>query len=69
MTAKQVVSMGLAYAGITNTELADRLGWTRQLLSNRLRTGKFSVEEWEKIAEALGATLHIGFDFPDGKRT
>lgn len=67
MTAKQIVSMGVAYCGITNSELARRLGWSPQLLNKRLNTGKFTVEEWELIANALGATPRIGFVFPDGK--
>jgi hypothetical protein len=67
MTAKQVVEMAVAYAGITNSELARRLGWSPQLLNKRLNTGKFTVEEWVQIGEALGAKARVGFDFPDGK--
>lgn len=67
MTARQIVEMGVAYAGITNSELARRLGWSPQLLNKRLNTGKFTVEEWGKIAEALGALPTIGFTFADGK--
>ena len=67
MTAKQVIEMGLAYAGLSQRDLAQKLGWTPQLLNNRLKTGKFSVEEWETIAKAIGAEFRIGFRFPDGK--
>ncbi len=67
MTARQIVEMGVAYCGITNSELARRLDWSPQLLNKRLNTGKFAVEEWEKIAEALGAKARIGFIFPDGR--
>ena len=67
MTAKQIIEMGVAYAGITNAELARRLGWSPQLLNKRLNTGKFSVDEWEQIAAALGAKARIGFSFPDGR--
>ncbi len=66
MTAKQIVEMGVAYAGITNSELARRLDWSPQLLNKRINTGKFTVEEWEKIASALGAKANICFSFPDG---
>lgn len=66
MTAKQIVEMGVAYAGITNSELARRLGWSPQLLNKRINTGKFSVEELEKIAAALGAKANVGFIFSDG---
>ncbi len=67
MTARQVVEMAIAYCGITNAELARRLGWSPQLLNKRLNTGKFSLEEWEKIGAALGSTAKVGFIFPDGK--
>ena len=66
MTAKQVIEMALAYCGIPNAELARRLDWSPQLLNKRMNTGKFSVEEWEKIGEALGAKTKISFKFPDG---
>ena len=67
MNVKQIIDLGTAYAGINNSELARRLGWTPQILSNRMKTGKFSVQEWEAIAKALGAELRLGFKFPDGK--
>ncbi len=67
MTARQIVEMGVAYCGITNAELARRLEWSPQLLNKRLNTGKFSVDEWEKIGAALGAKAKVGFLFPDGR--
>lgn len=67
MTARKIIDMGTAYAGISKSELARRLGWSPQLLNNRVKTGKFTVEEWEEIAKALGAELRLGFVFPDGK--
>ena len=67
MTAKQIVEMAVKYCGITNSELARRLDWSPQLLNKRLNTGKFTVEEWELIANALGAKARVGFVFSDGK--
>lgn len=67
MTARQIIEMGVAYCGITNSELARRLEWSPQLLNKRLNTGKFSVAEWEMIAKALGAISRVGFVFPDGR--
>lgn len=66
MTARQVVEMAVAYCGITNSELARRLDWSPQLLNKRLNTGKFTVEEWERIGEVLGAKAKVAFRFPDG---
>lgn len=66
MTAKQLVDMAVAYCGITNAELARRLGWSPQLLNKRLNTGKFTLDEWHAIAEAMGAQSRIIFSFSDG---
>ena len=67
MTAKQLIEMACAYAGMSKADLARNLGWSPQTLSNRLNTEKFTVEEWQRIGEALGATAQITFTFPDGK--
>ena len=67
MTARQIIEMGVAYSQITNAELARRLGWSPQLLNKRMNTGKFTVDEWGQIANALGAMPKIGFVFPDGR--
>lgn len=67
MTARQIIEMAVKYAGITNAELARRLEWSPQLLNKRLNTGKFTVEEWDIIANALGAELRLGFKFQDGR--
>ena len=66
VTARQIIEMAVAYCGINNSELARRLEWSPQLLNKRLNTGKFTVDEWQRIANALGATAKIGFSFPDG---
>lgn len=67
MTARQIIEMALAYKRMKNSDLARNLGWSPQLLNKRLNTGKFTVDEWEKIGEALGAEARVGFKFPDGK--
>ena len=68
MTVKQLVTTAAYYAGLNKSELARRLGWTPQLLEKRLTTGKFSLDEWERIGEALGADFKLYFEFPDGKQ-
>lgn len=67
MTAKQIIDAGLGYAGMSGAQLAGKLGWSPQSLNNRMKTGKFSVDEWEQIAKAIGADLKLGFKFPDGR--
>lgn len=68
MTAKQLIDMACAYAGISKAELARRLHWSPQSLSNRIATGKFSLEDWENIAAAVGAQCRMQIIFPDGKK-
>lgn len=67
MDARQLVEMALAYKGISNTELAKRIGWSPQQLHQRLNTGKFTLAEWAAIGEAIGAEAAMVFRFADGK--
>lgn len=55
-----------AYAGITEAELARRIGCSPQALNNRIKTGRFTSDEMKRIAQALGADYVYGFQFPDG---
>ena len=70
MECKTIVTMACVYSGISLSELARRLNISNQLLNKRLTTGKLKVEEWRKIAVALGAdpARVISFTFPDGKQ-
>ena len=68
MTVKQLIDMAFAYSGMSKADLARNAGWSPQTLSNRINTGKFSMEDWEKIGNALGASVKIVIEFPDGKR-
>ena len=67
-TIKQKVEVACSLAGITITELGTRLGMSQQLMSNRLKTGKFTQEELEQMGKALGAEYKSGFYFPDGNK-
>lgn len=68
MNAKQKIQAAIAYKGITQAELAKMLGMSAQVFSKRISTGKFTLQEWEKIAEVLGAKFEAAFVFPDGGR-
>ena len=54
--------------GISVSELARRIGTTPQNMSGRLKVGKFTGEELEKIAEALGGTVELFFTLSDGTK-
>lgn len=55
-------------AGITQTELAERLGQSQSNFSKRIKTGKFSQEELYRMAVILGCRYVYYFEFPNGKR-
>ena len=68
MTIPQKVKMALAYKGMSESELARSIGSTPQALNQRMKTGKFSSEDMEKIAAAMEATFVFGFEFKDGAK-
>ena len=53
----------MAKKNVSETELAARLGISQQYL-NAISCGKknATIEKLERIAEALGMTLHISFE-------
>lgn len=60
------IKLAETYARISEADLARRLGKTPQAFGQRMKTGKFSSEDLERIAAALGAEIHVVFRFPDG---
>ena len=67
MTYEQKINMARAYIGISQAELARRVGVTPQSFNKKAKRGSFSPDELKTIAEALGAVYQFGFVFPDGK--
>ena len=61
------IKMAEIYAQISESELSRRIGTTPQAFNQRMRTGKFSSSDLEKIADALGAEFPCCFKFPDGQ--
>lgn len=62
------IDIACSIAGITKTELGKRCGYSQSAFSQRLKTGKFSDEDFQKIANALGCEYFSGFQFPDGRK-
>lgn len=61
------IRLAETYANISEAELARRFGCkTQQAFIQRMKTGKFTSDELNKIADALGAEFVYGFKFPDG---
>lgn len=66
MDIPKKIKLATAYAGISEAELARRVGSSSQAFGQRMKTGKFSSAELDKIAEALGAEFVCAFKFPNG---
>ena len=60
------IKLAETYAKVSESELARRVGTSPQAFGQRMKTGKFSSADLEKIANALGAELVCVFKFPDG---
>lgn len=68
ITIQQKIDIACSIAGVTQAELAKRLGTSAPAWNKRLKTGKFSDEDFKNIAQALGCTYKSGFYFPDGNK-
>ena len=68
ITLQKKVKASCELAGMSLTELAEKLGMSQQNFSKRLKVGKFTQEELEEIANALGAKYISVFEFPNGTR-
>ena len=68
MTVPQKIKMALAYKGMSEADLARAIGTSPSAFNQRMKTGKFSSEDMEKIAKAIEATYFFGFEFPDGTK-
>jgi hypothetical protein len=69
MSNAQKIKMALAYKGIKEAELARLLKTTPQAFNQRMKTDKFSTDDLNKIAAALGAIfIPCSFEFPDGTK-
>lgn len=60
------IKLAETYSKTSEAELARKIGTTSQALGQRIKTGKFTSEELNKIAAALGAEFVCCFRFPDG---
>ena len=68
MNITQKINMALAYKGISQAELARRIGQTPSNFNQKMKRETFTQGELEKIAETLGGLYMFGFEFPDGTK-
>lgn len=63
MTIEQQINMALAYKGISQAELARKIGTTPSNLNRKVKRNTLTKEEMEKIAQALGGSWRAEFVF------
>ena len=69
MNMQEKIEGALAHANMSKTEIGKVVfGISQQAISQRVQNGKFTKEELEKIAHAMGAEYVCYFEFPDGKK-
>ena len=66
MTVEQKIKMALAYSGISQAELARRIGMSPSNLNQKVKRNTLTKEELEQIATALGGRWRAEFVFEDG---
>lgn len=65
---KEKLKKVLAYGGVNQSQIAESIGITRAAFCNRLDKMRFSAEELQIIATAVGAKYVEYFEFPDGTK-
>lgn len=66
MTVEQKIKMALAHAGVSQAELARRIGTTPSNLNQKVKRNTLTKEELEEIAAALGGGWRAEFVMEDG---
>ena len=66
MTIEQKINMALAYRGMSQAELARKIGTTPSNLNRKVKRNTLTKEEMEKIAKALGGAWRAEFVFQNG---
>ena len=68
ITIRHKIKIACDIAGISISELAEKMGMSKQNLSKRLKVGKFTQEELQEIAKHLGCKYVSEFHFPNGEK-
>ena len=66
MTIEQKIKMALSYSGVSQAELARRMGTTPSNLNQKVKRNTLTKEEMEQIASALGGSWRSELVFNDG---
>ena len=66
MTTKQIIDMACSHAGISQAEMARRMGLSPSNLNQKIRRDTLTLEEWAKVAAAANGTFIMQIRFDDG---
>lgn len=66
MTTSDLVEKLCEEQNISISELARRVGQSRQNFSKKLKRDTLTIDELKAIADALGVTFEQSFTLPDG---
>lgn len=67
ITIEEQLRTALIHSGLTQKEFCEKIGMSTSSLIQRMKNGKFTKEELEKMGKAMGAEYISYFKFPDGK--
>lgn len=68
MTTSDLVKQLCEERNVSFSELARRIGQSRQNLYKKMKRDTLTVDELKLIADALGVTFEQSFTLPDGTR-
>lgn len=69
LTTGEKIKIILKRRNITTTELAEKIGTSRQNLTNKFKRNNFSEKEVQQIAQALDCTFEGIFTFNESGET
>ena len=67
MTVTEQIKVLCVRCNVSEAELARRLGKSPQSFNSKMRRGTFSVDEMDKIADALGVDFKRAFILANGE--
>ena len=68
MTATQKLKIAMIQLNINQLELARRTELSQPNLSRKMNHGVYTIDDYEKLVEALGCKLEYHIILPDGTR-
>lgn len=67
MSKEQRIKAAIAYSGLSQATLSQKIGMTPSNFNQKLKRDTFTEEELQQIADAMGATFKpCAFVFADG---